>query len=100
MLAEYARRRARVVEGLSAIPHVRCAEPRGAFYAYPNIGEWMRARGVESTAEVAKRILNQAHVAIVPGQAFGTSEHIRVSYATSMEQIEEGLRRLHKFFST
>ena len=100
MLAECARRRARVLEGLGAIPHVRCAEPRGAFYAYPNIGEWMRARGVESTAEVAKRILNQAHVAIVPGQAFGTSEHIRISYATSMEQIEEGLRRLRKFFST
>jgi aspartate aminotransferase len=99
MLAEYTRRRARVLEGLRGIPQLRCAEPRGAFYAYPNIGEWMQAHGIESTTEVAKRLLNEAHVAIVPGEAFGTSEHIRLSYATSMDQIEEGLRRLHKFFS-
>jgi len=100
MLAEYKRRRARVLEGLGAIRLLRCAEPRGAFYAYPNIGEWMRTRGVDSTTEVAKRLLNQAHVATVPGEAFGTGAHIRLSYATSMERIEEGLRRLHKFFSS
>ena len=99
MLAEYARRRARILQGLNAIPTVRCAEPHGAFYAYPNVGAWMRARGVKTTTEVAKRLLSEVHVAVVPGEAFGTAEHLRISYATSMERIEEGLRRLRRFFS-
>lgn len=99
MLAEYARRRARVLQGLNAIPTLRCAEPQGAFYAYPNASAWMREHGVRSTTELAKRLLADAHVAVVPGEAFGTQEHFRLSYATSMERIEEGLRRLHQFFS-
>jgi len=100
MLAEYARRRARILAGLNAIPHIRCAEPHGAFYAYPNVGAWMKARSVTSTAEVAKRLLTEVHVAVVPGEAFGTSEHLRISYATSMERIEEGLKRLSQFFAS
>lgn len=99
MLAEYKRRRARMLAGIERIPQVRCAEPQGAFYLYPNVGEWMRAHGVESTAEVARRLLEEVHVAVVPGEAFGTAAHVRLSYATSMERIEEGLRRLEKFFS-
>ncbi|HKZ53287.1 MAG TPA: pyridoxal phosphate-dependent aminotransferase [Candidatus Acidoferrales bacterium] len=99
MLAEYRRRRARVLEGLRRIPKLRCTEPQGAFYVYPNLGEWMRARGVQSTTEVAERLLKEVGVVVVPGEAFGTAEHIRISYATSMERIEEGLRRLEKFFS-
>ena len=99
MLAAYARRRARIIAGLNAIPNLRCAEPHGAFYAYPNVGGWMRARGVKTAAEVAKRLLDEVHVVVVPGEAFGTAEHLRLSYATSMERIEEGLRRLTRFFS-
>jgi len=99
MLAEYRRRRARVLEGLRRIPKLRCTEPQGAFYLYPNLGDWMRARGVQSTTEVAERLLKEVGVVVVPGEAFGTGEHIRISYATSMERIEEGLRRLEKFFS-
>ncbi|MBI4467441.1 MAG: pyridoxal phosphate-dependent aminotransferase [Acidobacteria bacterium] len=99
MLAEYARRRARVITGLNAIPGLRCAEPQGAFYAYPNVGAWMQARGVKTATEVARRLLEEVKVAVVPGEAFGTGEHFRLSYATSMERIEEGLRRLHRFFS-
>lgn len=99
MLAEYARRRARILEGLNAIPGLRCTEPRGAFYAYPNVGGWMQARKVKTTTEVARRLLDEAHVVVVPGEAFGTREHLRLSYATSLERIEEGLRRLRQFFS-
>jgi len=99
MLAEYRRRRARVLEGLGQIPTLRCAEPQGAFYVYPNLSDWMRAHGGQSTTEVAQRLLEEARVVVVPGEAFGTNEHIRISYATSMERIEEGLRRLKKFFS-
>ncbi|MFQ5695693.1 MAG: aminotransferase class I/II-fold pyridoxal phosphate-dependent enzyme, partial [Terriglobia bacterium] len=78
---------------------VRCAEPQGAFYIYLNVGRWMRQCGLDSTAEVARRLLEEAHVAVTPGEAFGTSEHVRLSYATSMERLEEGLRRLQRFFS-
>lgn len=99
MLAEYTRRRARILDGLRRIPSLTCAEPRGAFYAYPNIGAWMRARNVKSTTEVARRLLTEAHVAVVPGEAFGTDQHLRLSYATSLERIEEGVRRLEKFFT-
>jgi aspartate aminotransferase len=99
MLAEYARRRARIIAGLNAIPNLRCAEPHGAFYAYPNVGGWMRARGVKTAAEVARRLLEEVRVVVVPGEAFGTAEHLRLSYAASMARIEEGLRRLTRFFS-
>ena len=99
MLAEYTRRRDSVIAGLNNIPHLRCAEPQGAFYAYPNVSEWMERQSVASTIELAQRLLTEARVAVVPGQAFGTAHHFRLSYATSMERIEEGLRRLHAFFS-
>lgn len=99
MLAEYARRRERIVAGLNDIPHVSCTDPRGAFYAYPNVREWMDAHGVADTAAMAQRLLEEARVATVPGDAFGTPDHLRLSYATSMERIEEGLRRLREFFS-
>ncbi|MBI2956469.1 MAG: pyridoxal phosphate-dependent aminotransferase [Acidobacteria bacterium] len=99
MLAEYARRRARVLAGLNAIPHLRCAEPRGAFYAYPNARAWMERKGVKTTTELAQRLLEEARIAVVPGEAFGTADHFRLSYATSMERIEEGLRRLARFFA-
>ncbi|MCH7766003.1 MAG: pyridoxal phosphate-dependent aminotransferase [Acidobacteria bacterium] len=99
MLAEYTRRRDSVIAGLNQIPHLRCTEPQGAFYAYPNVSEWMERKGVASTIDLAQRLLAEARVAVVPGQAFGTAHHFRLSYATSMERIEEGLRRLHAFFS-
>ena len=99
MLAEYQRRRARVLEGLRRLPPLRCGEPQGAFYVYPNVSEWMRARGVPRTTEVAQRLLEEVGVVVVPGEAFGTTEHVRLSYATSMERIEEGLKRLAQFFS-
>ena len=96
MLAEYARRRDFVVERLRAIPGVRCAEPRGAFYAYPNIGVALR-NGMSSSVQFAEKLLAKAAVAVVPGEAFGTDRHVRISYATSMHELARGLERLHCF---
>jgi aspartate aminotransferase len=96
MLAEYARRRDFVIGRLRAIPGVYCAEPRGAFYAYPNIGVAFR-NGISSSVQFAERLLDKAAVAVVPGEAFGTDRHVRISYATSMHELERGLERLHRF---
>jgi aspartate aminotransferase len=99
MLGEYRRRRDRVVAGLQAIPGIRCAMPRGAFYVYPNVAAYLKKSGLADSTALAERLLEEAHVAVVPGTAFGTLEHLRLSYATSMEQIEQGLRRLSDFFA-
>jgi aspartate aminotransferase len=104
MLAEYTRRRARIVEGLRAIPGVTCTEPGGAFYAFPNVARHLAngsssSRLPKSTTELSRQLLERAHVAVVPGEAFGAPGYLRISYATSMERIEEGLRRLGRFFS-
>ena len=99
MLAEYRRRRDRLMEGLKSIPGLRCVPPHGAFYAYPNVGYYLKQDGLGDTSVLAERLLEEAHVAVVPGTAFGTHEHIRISYATSMEHINEGLRRMAAFFS-
>jgi aspartate aminotransferase len=99
MLAEYQRRRDRIVAGLRAIPGITCANPAGAFYVYPNVGAYLRKNGVTDCQMLVDRLLEEAHVAVVPGPGFGTDDHVRLSYATSMENIEEGLQRMKKFFS-
>jgi aspartate aminotransferase len=99
MLAEYRRRRDFVVSRLNAIPGVKCAEPRGAFYAYPNVGVAIGKNGVSDTLTLAERLLADAHVAVVPGEAFGTGRHVRISYATSMKELERGLDRIHQFIA-
>jgi len=96
MLAEYARRRDFVIARLRAIPGVTCAEPRGAFYAYPNVGVAFK-NGISSGVQFADKLLEKAAVAVVPGEAFGTNQHVRISYATSMHELERGLDRLHRF---
>jgi aspartate aminotransferase len=98
MLAEYARRRDRIVSGLRAIPGVTCVEPGGAFYAFPSVAEHLR-NGIADSTELAKQLLERQHLVVVPGDAFGTPGYIRISYATSIDRIEEGLRRLEKFFA-
>jgi aspartate aminotransferase len=99
MRSEYRHRRDRVIEGLQSIPGIRCVPPHGAFYAYPNVGYYLKKDGLGDTSVLAERLLDEAHVAVVPGTAFGTHEHIRISYATSLEHIDEGLRRMAAFFS-
>ena len=99
MLAEYHRRRDRIVAGLREIPGVKCRMPEGAFYVYPNVGSHIGKNGITDATKLAEKLLEEVHVALVPGPAFGTEEHVRISYATSIEQIDEGLRRLKDFFA-
>ncbi len=98
MRAEYIKLRDHVVKGLRSIKGVKCTLPEGAFYAYPNISEFFGRGGVNSAADVAGKLLREAHVATVPDEGFGTKEHIRISYATSMPELDRGLERMRKFF--
>ncbi len=97
MLAEYRRRRDFVVKRLREIPGVTIGTPKGAFYAYPNVSIAYGSGRVKNSFQFATALLEQAHVAVVPGEAFGTNDHVRISYATSMKELERGLDRLHKF---
>jgi aspartate aminotransferase len=99
MLAEYRKRRDFVVRRLREIPGVKCAEPRGAFYAYPNVGVVIGKSGIQNSLQLSERLLADAHVAVVPGEAFGTEQHVRISYATSMKELERGLDRIHQFIA-
>ncbi len=96
MLAEYRKRRDYVVGRLRAIPGVKSTEPKGAFYAYPNISVAFR-NGITSALQFSERLLAEEHVAVVPGEAFGTSQHVRISYATSMQELARGLDRIERF---
>jgi aspartate aminotransferase len=97
MLAEYARRRERIVAGLRAIPGVTCTAPQGAFYVFPNVSAHYNAEMGDDMA-VSRLLLEREHVAVVPGVAFGAPGHLRISYATSMDRIDEGLVRMGRFF--
>lgn len=99
MRKEYIQLRDHVVAGLRSIPGVTCTQPEGAFYAYPNVSTFLGRGGLKTASDVAGRLLREAHVATVPGEGFGTSEHIRVSYATSKAELDRGLERMRKFFA-
>ena len=91
-LAEYAKRRTRAWEMLNAMPGVSCVNSKGAFYLFPNLSK----TGLKS-ADVCARVLEQEKVAAVPGIAFGADDYIRISYATSLANIEKGLGRMDRF---
>ncbi|MDQ2712394.1 MAG: pyridoxal phosphate-dependent aminotransferase [Acidobacteriota bacterium] len=97
MLGEYRQRRDFVIDRLRQIPGVTIQVPKGAFYAYPNISVAYGSGRVKNSLEFASQLLAKSFVAVVPGEAFGTNDHIRISYATSMTELERGLDRLHKF---
>jgi aspartate aminotransferase len=99
MLAEYRKRRDFVIDRLRQIPGVKIGVPKGAFYAYPNIGVALGKSGINTPMQFAEQLLDKAHVAVVPGEAFGSASHIRISYATSLEELTRGLDRLHKFIA-
>jgi aspartate aminotransferase len=99
MLAEYRRRRNYVIPALNAIPGIECPTPGGAFYAYPNISSAFGKAGINSPIDFAEKLLADEHVAVVPGEAFGTDAHVRLSYAASMEDISEGLSRIRQFMT-
>ena len=91
-LAEYAKRRTRAWQMLNAMPGITCVNSKGAFYLFPNIS----GTGLKS-ADFCARLLEQEKVAAVPGIAFGADDYIRISYATSLANIEKGLGRMDRF---
>jgi aspartate aminotransferase len=97
MRADYIKLRDRVLEGFQSIPGLTCTKPEGAFYVYPNISAFLGKGGVKTASELASRLLTEAHVVTVPGEAFGTDEHIRLSYAVSGDVIDKGVERIRKF---
>ncbi len=93
MIAEYAVRRDLTCDLLNAIPNVSCVPPDGAFYAFPRVDRCF-GKGREGSLEMATYLLEKAGVAVVPGAAFGDDRHLRISFAASREQLEEGVARL------
>jgi aspartate/methionine/tyrosine aminotransferase len=103
MRTAFDRRRHLIVDLLNSTPGVTCPTPEGAFYAYPSVkgllGKTLRGRTIDSSLTLAEVALDEALVAVVPGEAFGTPGYLRLSYATSDENIVEGISRLQKLFS-
>lgn len=99
MRDDYIRLRSKIVEGLRQIPGIECHQPDGAFYVFPNVSKFIGRGGIKSASDVAGRLLREAHVVTVPGEAFGSPNHIRLSYATSAKEIDRGLERMKAFFA-
>ena len=99
MRADYIKLRDRVLEGFKSIPGLTCTIPQGAFYVYPNISAFIGKGGIKSASDLAARLLSEAHVVVVPGEAFGTQHHIRLSYAVSGDVIDKGVQRMRDFFA-
>lgn len=98
------RRRKTIVEGLNAIEGVHCPAPKGAFYAYADVtgllGKTIAGKTPLTSAELAEIILEEAEVAVVPGEAFGPSGYLRLSYALGDDDLAEGLARMQKLLAT
>ena len=90
MIAEYDRRRQYVVDRLNGISGLSCANPGGAFYAFPNVSNYFK-NGIGNSLEFSQWLLKEVGVAVVPGSAFGQEDYVRISFATSMENLVKGL---------
>jgi len=100
MVHAYKERHDFVVAGLNDIPGFTCRPGEGTFYAFPQVEDAVKARGLASDIEFTEFLLNEADVAVVPGSAFGAPGHIRLSFACAMAQLEESLRRMKRAVST
>jgi aspartate aminotransferase len=96
MLSEYTSRRAWLLEALKEIPGISCIEPEGAFYAFPNVKGCLQ-KGLNSSGEFAQRLLEEEQTVVTDGFGFGAEGYVRISYATSMTQLQEGLKRIKRF---
>ena len=98
MVSEFDRRRVYIIERLNKIKGLSCAMPLGAFYAFPNIssyfGKYAKNKLINSSFDISSHLLDEAKVAVVPGGAFGDDRYIRLSYATSLDNIQKGLDRI------
>ncbi len=100
MRSGYIEIRDRILDGLRTIPGLTCTIPQGAFYVYPNVSAFFGKGGIRSASDVAARLLSEAHLVCVPGEPFGTADHIRLSYAVSAPVIDKGLERMRTFFAS
>jgi len=98
--ADYVKLRDQILAGFKTIPGLTCTVPQGAFYVYPNVSEFIGKGGIKSASDLAAKLLSEAHVVVVPGEAFGTMEHIRLSYAVSHDVVDEGVKRMRDYFAT
>jgi aspartate aminotransferase len=94
MYAAYRERRAWLVPALNALPGICCADPDGAFYVFPDVSAHFGKAGITNSQSFADFLLDEARVAVVPGSGFGADAFVRISYATSMERLHEGVRRM------
>jgi len=95
MLAEYRRRRDWLVGAIAEIPGLDCAQPEGAFYVFPCVRGCLGGE-LKTSADFADRLLREAHTVVTDGAGFGAEGYVRISYATSMERLEEGIRRIRR----
>jgi aspartate aminotransferase len=104
MLAEFDKRRRYIVDRLNSLSEVTCATPLGAFYVFPNVGShYGKTYGgveVKDSFDFCDALLKQQTVAIVPGKPFDADAHVRLSYATSMDVIEQALDRIESFLAS
>ena len=100
MLDEYKRRRDQLYEWLSADPKLRMRKPAGAFYMFPDVSEYLSPDGIRTSSELATLLLGEARVALTPGEAFDAPGFLRISYATSLKELERGSNRILEFLAT
>ncbi len=97
MCSAFEQRARQVVDGLNAIPGVDCLMPDGTFYCFPRMTGLMEALGIDDDVELGRRLLDEVGVALVPGSAFGTDGHVRISFATSLKVLDQALERIDRF---
>jgi aspartate aminotransferase len=97
MLNEYRTRRDNLHEWLTADSRIRCVKPAGAFYMFPDLSDILASGGFATTTDFAQALLDESRVAVTPGEAFDAPGFVRMSYATSMNHLREGSRRLLEF---
>jgi aspartate aminotransferase len=97
MLAEYQRRRDQVLVWLAEEPRLRCAVPQGAFYLFPDVSDFLSPNGLRTSADFCDALLEEEHVVTTPGEAFDTPGFLRLSYATSLDRLREGVTRIIRF---
>ena len=96
MLAEYTKRRGWLLNALKEIPGIKCFEPEGAFYAFPDVRGCLK-NGLTSSAEFSQRLIEEEHTVVTDGTGFGAEGFVRISYATSMAQLQDGVARIRRF---
>jgi aspartate aminotransferase len=100
MMTEYSRRRDRLYEWLSVEPRIRMVKPSGAFYLFPDVSEFLSPDGIRTTSDLAQGLLDDVRVAVTPGEAFDAPGFLRVSYATSIAELERGSSRIVEYLQS